>query len=45
MKVKYMSLQMVGHVPRTGRGQGMKKSGCMENTKYEDSIISAKYVR
>ena len=25
MKVKYMSLQRAGHVPRIGRGQGMKK--------------------
>ena len=30
-----MSLQMAGHVPRIGRGQGMKKSGYVENTRYE----------
>jgi hypothetical protein len=40
MKVKYMSLQMAGHVPRIGRGQGMKKSGYMENTRYERTALS-----
>lgn len=40
MKMKYRSLQMAGHVPRTGTAQGMKKTGYMENTRYERTALS-----
>jgi hypothetical protein len=35
-----MSLQMAGRVPRGERGQGMQKSGYMENTRFERTALS-----